>query len=197
MYVQNITMVLWWSWTNLSKSLNHRSLRFDLSWMVVIVVMGSRYVYAHFTLMNHFAILNCTVPFHLMHCCRPIRFHLLHCNIKWTCMLVLPSEHYFETLYQTCEINVITYFLPGIVILELFIGIVGCVVYVVPEIKVDTIMLAAFILMEGIHWIYLQHLFFSCSVLLHYGWLEIHLFSICFWFVIFFITYMHLHFTSM
>jgi len=58
-------------------------------------------------------------------------------------------------------------------------------------------MLAAFILMEGIHWIYLQHLFFSCSVLLHSGWLEIHLFSICFWFVIFFITYLHLHFTSM
>jgi len=50
--------------------------------------------------------------------------------------------------------------------------------------KVDTVMLAAFILVEGIHWIYLQHLFFSCSMLLHSGWLEMHLFSICFWFVI-------------
>lgn len=66
-------------------------------------------------------------------------------------MLVLPSEHYFESLYQTCEINVITYFLPGVVMLGLFIGIVGYVVYVVPEIKVGTVMLAAFIPVEGIH----------------------------------------------
>jgi hypothetical protein len=68
-------------------------------------------------------------------------------------MLVVPSEHYsyFETLYQTCEINVITYFLPGVVILGLFIGIVRCVVYVVPTCKVDAVMLATFILVEGIH----------------------------------------------
>ena len=180
MYVQNITMVLGWSWTNLSKSLNHRSLRFGLSWMVVIVVMGSRYDCAHFTLMNHFAVLNCTVPSHLMHCYRPIRFHLLHFNIKWTCRLVVPYEHDFETLYQTCAINVITYVLPGVVMWRLFIGIVGYVLYVVPTFKVDTVKLAAFILVEGIHWIYLQHLFFSCSMLLHSGWLETHLFSICF-----------------
>ena len=54
-------------------------------------------------------------------------------------MLVLPSEHYFESLYQTCQINVITYFLPRVVMLGLFIEIVGYVVYVVPEIKVDTV----------------------------------------------------------
>jgi len=66
-------------------------------------------------------------------------------------MLVLPSEHYFETLYQTCEISVITYFLTSIVMVGLFIGIVGYVVYVVPTFKVDTVMLAALILVEGIH----------------------------------------------
>ena len=66
-------------------------------------------------------------------------------------MLVPPSEHYFETLHQTCEINVITYFLQGVVMFGLFIGIVGYVVYVVPEIKVDAVMLVAFILVEGIH----------------------------------------------
>jgi hypothetical protein len=65
-------------------------------------------------------------------------------------MLVLPSEHYFETLYQTCEINVITYFLTSVVMLGLFIGIVGYVVYVVPTFEVDTVMLAVFILVEGI-----------------------------------------------
>jgi hypothetical protein len=84
-------------------------------------------------------------------------------------MLVLPSEHYFETLHQTREINVITYFLPGVVMLGLFIGIVGYAVYVVPEIKVDNLMLEALILVEGIHLNYFQHLFFSCSVLLHSG----------------------------
>jgi len=51
-------------------------------------------------------------------------------------MLVLPSEHYFETLYQTCEINVITYFLTSVVMLGLFIGIVGYVMYVVPTFEV-------------------------------------------------------------
>jgi hypothetical protein len=84
-------------------------------------------------------------------------------------MLVLPYEHNFETLYQTCAINVITYFLPGVVMMGLFIVIVGYVVYVVPAIKVDTVKLAAFILVEGIHGIYLQHLLFSCSMLLHSG----------------------------
>jgi len=65
-------------------------------------------------------------------------------------MLVLPYEHNFESLYQTCAINVITYFLPGIVMLGLFIGNVGYVVYVVPTFKVDTVMLPTFILVEGI-----------------------------------------------
>ena len=171
MYVQNITMVLGWSWTNLSKSLNRLSLRFGLSWIVVIVVMGSCYDCTHFTLMNHFAVLNCTVPSHLMHCYGPIRFHLLHLNIEYSCILVLPYEHNFETLYETCAINVITYFSPGIVMLGLFIGNVGYVVYVDPTFKVDTVMLPAFILVEGIHWIHLQHLFFICSMLLCSGWL--------------------------
>jgi len=66
-------------------------------------------------------------------------------------MLVLPYEHNFETLYHTCAINVITYFLPGIVMLGLFIGNLGYVVYVVPTSKVDTVMLPAFILVEVIH----------------------------------------------
>jgi hypothetical protein len=48
-------------------------------------------------------------------------------------------------------INLISYFLLGVVILRLFIGILVYVVYVVPAIEVAAVMLAAFILVEGIH----------------------------------------------
>jgi hypothetical protein len=44
---------------------------------------------------------------------------------------------------------------------ELFVGILGYMVFIHPVLKVDTIMLATFILVEVIRLIYLQQLFFQ------------------------------------